>query len=207
MISLAALAVFSGLSLNLFLSFALGAAGVAGDALPRGETQRQLPLFQLGFMFVAALFLWMFFSVAIPPYWRGFAEYFLFFPLSALVCLGLEFCGERMLSRVAAKTKEPMRMIKVFSAFTAYDGLVPASFMITFILAANLADAVVLALFFALGNVAAMLILNEIRRRSTLEWVPRCLRGSPLILISMGLLVLVSTSAAGICFKILEVFR
>ena len=97
--------------------------------------------------------------------------------------------------------------LKVFSAYTAYDGLVPASFMITFALAENFAGAVVLSLFFALANLAAMLILNEIRRRSALEWVPRCLRGSPLILISMGLLSLLSASAAGICFKILEVFR
>jgi len=206
MISLAALAIFAGLSLNLVLSFALGAAGVAGDALPRDETKRRLPLFQLGLMFVAVLFLWLFFSFAIPPYWKGFAEYFLFFPLSALVCLGLEFFGERMLLRAAAKNKEPLRVRKVFSAFTAYDGLVPASFMVTFILAVNFADALVLALFFALGNLTAMLILNEIRRRSTLEWVPRCLRGSPLILVSMGLLALISASAAGICFRILEVF-
>ena len=209
MIPLAALAVFSGLTLNLLLSFALGAAGVAGDVLPKGETKRQLPLFQLCLLFIAVLFLWVFFSFIIPPLWMGFSKYFLFFPLSALVCMGLKFSAERLFSRASSKAgnEVPFRLRKGFSAYTAYDGLVPASLMITFALAGSFAGAVILALFFAIGNLAAMLILNEIRRRSTLEWVPRHLRGSPLILISMGLLALVCASAAGICFKILEVFQ
>jgi electron transport complex protein RnfA len=95
---------------------------------------------------------------------------------------------------------------KQFFAFTAYDGLVPVSLLITLALADTFAGAAVLALFFALGNLMAIIILNEIRRRSSLEWVPRFLRGSPLILISMGLLSLIFASAAGICFKILEMF-
>jgi electron transport complex protein RnfA len=95
---------------------------------------------------------------------------------------------------------------KVFSAFTAYDGIVPVSLVITLILAANFREAFVLVLFFVLGNVTAMLILFEIRRRSEMELVPRYLRGSPLIFISMGLLSLISASAAGLCLKILEVF-
>ena len=202
MISLAALAVFSGLSLNLLLSFALGAAGVAADTHPKSETRRQLPLFQLGVLFIAVLFLWIIFSHIMPPLWMGFSEYFLFFPFSALICMGFELFREKVLSQ-----KFPKTGVKAFSAFTAYDGLVPASFLITFALAESFADVTVLALFFALGNLAAMLILNEIRRRSTFEWVPRYLRGTPLVLISMGLLSLVSASAAGICFKMLEVLR
>ena len=209
MISLAALAVFSGLSLNLILSFALGATGIARDTLPKGQASRQLPLFQLVLLFVSVLFLWMFFNFVIPPAWLGFSEYFLFFPLSALVCMAFEFVAEKLFPRMAAREGNtvPFRLKKVFSAFAAYDGLVPASLIITFALAGNFKSAAVLSLFFALGNLAAILILNEIRRRSTLEWVPRHLRGSPLVLISMGLLALVSASVAGICFKILEVFQ
>ena len=222
MIPLAALAVFSGLSLNLLLSFAIGAAGIAGDVFPKAETKRQLPLFQLVLLFIAVLFLWMFFSFMLPPHWMGFSVYFLFFPLSALVCMGLESFTERLFSR-RGNTDAPRgrndasvstgaqyrryRIKKVFSALTAYDGLVPASLIITFTLAGSFAGAFVLSFFFALGNLAAILILNEIRRRSNLEWVPRHLRGSPLILISMGLLALVSAFAAGICFKILKVFQ
>ena len=199
MIYLAALAVFSGLSLNLLLQLALGMVGIARDVLPKGETRRKLPLFQLGILFAAVLFLWVFFTYIVPPFWRGFSEYFLFFPLSAFICMGLEALKERMFPKAGS-------MKKVFPALTAYDGLVPAAFILTYALAGNFAGAVVLALFFVLGSLAAMLILNEIRRRSTLEWVPKYLRGSPLIFISMGLLSLIFGTVAGICFKILEIF-
>ncbi|MCL2231459.1 MAG: hypothetical protein FWB99_04225 [Treponema sp.] len=201
MIFLAALAVFSGLSLNLLFSFALGAAGAAGKTIPKGAKQ-PVPLYQLGVMFLSVLFLWVFFSFAVPPFWMGFSMYFLFFPLSALVCMGFEFSCERLFP----KSAEALSAQKIFSAFTAYDGLVPASLLLTFILAGTFFGALVLSLFFALGNLTAMLILNEIRRRSALERVPRFLKGSPLILISMGLLALISASVAVIGFRILEIF-
>jgi electron transport complex protein RnfA len=76
--------------------------------------------------------------------------------------------------------------------------------LITLTLSPSLAGSLVLALFFALGNLAAIIILNEVRRRSTLEWAPRFLRGSPLILVSIGLLSLVSGAAAFIFYKILD---
>jgi len=203
MIPLAALAIFSGLSLNLLLSFALGAAGVAGDKVPKGQTKKELPLLQLGFLFGAVLFLWVFFNWLLPPFWKNFSEYFLFFPLSALMCMGLELLRERIVPRVFPGIGS---MRKVFSAYTAYDGLVPASLIITFSLAWNFASAFVLALFFVFGILISILVLNEIRRKSTLERTPRFLRGSPLILVSMGLLSLVSAGAAVLCFKILEIF-
>jgi len=205
MISLAALAIFSGLSLNLLLQFALGTAGAAGDRPYRGR--RELPLFQFGIMFISVLLLWIIFSDILPPSWRGFLEYFLYFPLSALVCAGLELLGERVLLRIIPRMQPKFEGIKkVFSACTAYDGLVLVSLIITLAISGSFAGAFVLSLFFALGNLTAMLVLNEIHRKSTMELVPRFLRGSPLILISMGLLSLISASAAGIFYKILEVF-
>lgn len=210
MIPLAGLAVFSGLSLNLLLQFALGTTGVASDSSHKKDPGRRLPLEQFGILFVSVLFLWILFNYMVPAYWRGFSEYFLYFPLSALVCMGFELLCERILPRLlpqnsADKNPKPGEK-KIFSAISAYDGLVPASLMITSFVADSFTGAFVLALFFAAGNLAAMLILNEIRRRSALEWVPRYLRGSPLILVSMGLLSLISASAAGICLKILEIF-
>jgi electron transport complex protein RnfA len=117
--------------------------------------------------------------------------------------MGFEFLGERIFLRFFPSHGG---MKKVYSAFTAYEGLVPASLIITFLVAANFKSALVLTLFFAIGNLVAIIILDEIRRRSTLEWVPHYLKGSPLILISMGLLSLISVSVAGICFRILEIF-
>ena len=192
MISLSALAVFSGLSLNLLLQFALGVTGVTGDTRER----KRVPFIQLGIMFISIIFLWVLFNVMMPFQWRGFSEYFLLFPFSALVCMFLERFGKKIL---------PKFRNKAFNALTAYDGLVPVSVIITLSLAGNFLYAFVLALFFVLGNLAAIFILNEIRRKSSLERVPGFLRGSPLILISMGLLSLITGAAAGICFKILEV--
>ena len=199
MIPLAGLAVFSGFSLNLFLSCALGVAGVAGETAPKGGIKNQLPFFQFGVLSVSVLILYILFGYILPASWFGFLAYFLFFPLSALSCLGLEFLGKRFLPKQAG-------FMKMFSALTAYDGLVPASLIITFQMALNLLDALILTIFFVLGIMVSMLILNEIRRRSAFERVPRHLRGSPIIFISMGLLSLISVSVAGICFRILEGF-
>jgi len=203
MINIAGLAVFSALSLNLLLQFALGTAGAAGDTGHKKNVKRELPLIQFCILFTSTLVLWVFFRYLLPGFWRGFSEYFLFFPLSALVCMGLELFVERVLPKLFSKFT---RLKKSFSAITAYDGLIPASLIITFIVAETFTDALVISASFALGNLAAMLTLNEISRRSTLEWVPKYLRGTPLILISMGLLSLISILAAGIFFKILEVF-
>ena len=192
-ISLAALAVFSGISLNLLLSFAIGAAKAAGET----ESKKTIPIFQLGIMFIAILFLWFLFTAIIPPQWRFFGAYFLFFPFSALVCMVLEGIAARFFKGFKSK---------VFTAFTGYDALVPVSLLITLSLAADFLQAFVLTLFFVLGNMIAMIILNEVRRRSRLEKVPEYLRGSPLLLISMGLLSLITGTTAVICFRILEMF-
>jgi Na+-translocating ferredoxin:NAD+ oxidoreductase subunit A len=203
MVYIAGLAIFSGLSLNLLLQFALGTAGAVADTGHKKNAKRELPLIQFCILFVSMIFLWVFFEYFLPAFWRGFSEFFLFFPLSALVCMGLERLIERILPRIFSKFKG---MRKSFSAITAYDGLVPASLIIIFIAAEAFTDVLVIALFFVLGNLTAMLTLNEISRKSSLERVPKFLRGTPLILVSMGLLSLISIFAAGIFLKILEVF-
>jgi len=203
MINMAGLAVFSALSLNLLLQFALGTAGAAGDIGHKANTKRELPIIQFCIFFVSTLVLWVFFNYLLPGFLSGFSVYFLFFPLSAIVCMGLELFVERGLPRIYPKFTG---LKKSFSAVTAYDGLIPASLIITSIVAETFTDALVISLSFALGNLAAMLTLNEINRRSALEYVPKHLRGAPLILISMGLLSLISAFAAGIFFKILELF-
>jgi electron transport complex protein RnfA len=192
--NLAFLAVFSGLSLNLMLHFALGATGAAAD---HPGNEKILPsVIQMGILFLSVLFLWIAFHI-LPSFPGGFLEYFLFFPLSALVCMGLEKGIFRLFPKVAEGDR-------LFPALSAYDGLASMALVITYTLALGFAEALVLSFCFALGNLSAILILGEIRRRSALEWTPRRLRGSPLMLISMGLLSLVSGLAAGICFTILN---
>jgi hypothetical protein len=140
--NLALLAVFAGLSFNMILHFALGAAGVAVD---RPGTEKILPsIMQMGILFVSVLLLWMVFYI-LPSFPGGFLEYFLFFPLSALVCLGLEQGVFRLFPKMAGGER-------LFSAFTAYDGLASLALFFTYTLALGFAEALVLSFFFALGN-------------------------------------------------------
>ena len=206
MIYLASLAVFAGFSLNLLLQFVLGMTDLVKDSFPKSEVSAgveiEIPFFQLGLLFISILFLWVFFSYIVPPFWNLFSMYFLFFPVSALVCLGLERSAKTLLLHIVFKKTE---IKTVFSAISAYNGLVPAALIITITLARHFGDAVVLALFFSLGNLAAIIVLDGIIKRSVLEPVPPYIRGTPLILISMGLLSLISASAAAVLLRILIV--
>jgi electron transport complex protein RnfA len=187
------LAVFAGLSLNLMIQCALGVSGAAEPA--KDGKRRPLPLFQLACLFAAVFVLWIVYSAILKPLSRGFLDFFLFFPLCVLACLGLEALWKLLFPKKPA--------IRVFRALTAYDGMVPVSLIMTVNLATGAADAIVLSFFFAAGCLLSLLILGEIRRRSALEWVPRYIRGSPLALISMGLLSIIFASVAWICLRIL----
>ena len=204
MITFASLAIFSGLSLNLLLQFALGTAAAIKDDYPNTEMNRNVPFLQLGILFLSVLFLWVFFSFLVPPFWNVFALFFLFFPLSALVCFALEALAKIIFRRFFPQYSNLVKI--VYPALTAYEGLVPISLIITITLARSFSAAIVFSLFFSIGNMTAMLILNEIHRRSDLEWVPGYIRGTPLMLISMGFLSIISTAAAIILFRILEIF-
>jgi len=187
----ASLAVLAGLSVNLILQFGLAAG--SGVGFGEDETKRRvIPYFPLALLFIAVLALWTFYYL-LAPLWGGFLEYFLFFPLSALSCTGLEALGRRFLPQIKAAGLPPVQ--------TAYGGLVPAALILTTRLALNFADALVLSFSFALGCLLCFLILAEVRRRSALEQVPRFLRGAPLALISMGLLSL-ATGAVALVFSV-----
>lgn len=191
---LAALGVFSGLSLNLIVQFALGIGGLTGPA--RGNKGA---LIQGTIMFLSCLILRLFCSLVPVPFMGGLLEYFLLFPLSGLLCLALESAAARMFPDFSA----PSRM---FSALTGYDGLVFLSLLITLRLALSFSETLVLSSCFALGCILAIVILNEIHRRSGLERIFPYLRGSPLLLISIGFLSLIFASSARIFFRILKLF-
>ena len=184
------LAVFAGLSANLILQFALGAG--------RLGKEMELPLFQIIGLFVSVLFLWIIYTYILNFLPWEFLGFFLLFPLSVLACLGFESLEKRIFPQ-----KERIRL---FSALTAYEGLVPASLFLTVILAINFLDALILSFFFAVGCLLGVFIIKEISHRADLEKIPNSLRGVPLTLISMGLLSMIFSSAAWICYKVLESF-
>jgi len=81
--------------------------------------------------------------------------------------------------------------------------MVGAALFITLGLANGFAQAAMLSFCFFAGAALVVLIAGEIRRRSAMEAVPRCLKGGPLVLIAMGLLSLVLTSLSLVFYAVL----
>ena len=181
------LAVFAGLSLNLILQFAIG-TGAAGKG-------NDLPVFQTINIFISVMVLWILHTYLFSFFSWEFAIFFLFFPFSVLVCLAFE----NLETRLFAKNKR----VRLFSGITAYEGLIPASLILTVNTALNFFDAVILSFFFASGCLIAVICIREIRRRCALEEIPAGLRGMPLVLVSMGLLSMIFSTAAWICYRVL----
>jgi electron transport complex protein RnfA len=182
-VQLAALAVFSSLAVNLLLHCGLGMREAVR------EDDKRLALLQAGLVFVSAFSLWAVFSYIL---FLGFFAYPLLFPLSVLVYAGLErLLVQGLLKRENAETQ----------AAGSSGSICAAALFLTLHLASGFDEALVLSLGFAVGVLLSRLILAEIRRRSRMEAVPRFLRGSPLTLISMGLLSLIFSSAALIFYQ------
>jgi electron transport complex protein RnfA len=187
--ALASLGLLSGLSLNLLLQCGIGIGGIAA----KREEEFFVSRIQIGIFFVSVPVLWLFFFFI--PSLPDFYGYILLFPLSIIFLCGLELL-------VSLGTGKPVRGL--FDPVTSYDGLGAAALFITMNTASRFVEAVVLSAGFSLGLLLSLLVLREIRRRSRMEAVPRFLRGSPLILVSMGLLSLVSGVLAVIFFRTLE---
>ncbi|MDR3161058.1 MAG: hypothetical protein LBU28_05520 [Spirochaetaceae bacterium] len=195
MSALGALGVLSGLSLNLVLQFGLGIRRAALQEEEEEDVFRFSPL-PWGIIFLSVPLLWFFFASIVAPLSLGSFEYLLVFPLCALTAGGLERAAGRFFPQFVTDPS-------LFNPRTAYNCLLPAALMVVIGLAVSLVDAVVLSLGFSLGIFLAFLILREIRRRASLERVPRLLRGAPLMLISLGLLSLIFSSLGFICMRIL----
>jgi electron transport complex protein RnfA len=215
---LAALGVFSSLSLNLVLQFGLGMRGISAGR----RRNHPVPFLEAGVIFLSVLILWLFLTYVLAPLQLGFFWYILLFPLSALACAGVERFLTRLVPVQAAGDENrgsppefsadavyrspegKKRNPRLFRGISAYDGLVPLALLLTLNVGITFVEAAVLSLGFALGILLASLILKEIRRRSSLEAVPSLLRGDPITLISMGLLTLIFGFAAAMFFNALR---
>jgi electron transport complex protein RnfA len=228
MSALAALAIFSGLSLNLLLQFGLGIREII--ALTGGDSQSPDRQREWGgiaspgwiVLFATVLILWLFFSYVLISPAFGFLESFLLIPATMIVStvLNLVFAYFFPGGKITLKPKvRPSRAPFNFRAFiegarfgealfsgSSCSGLASASLFLTLRLALNLAEALALTAGFSLGVLLSALILREISRRSSLEAVPESFRGAPLTLISMGLLSLIFSSVSAIFLRVLGVF-
>jgi electron transport complex protein RnfA len=111
--------------------------------------------------------------------------------------LGIEYLSNRFV------LLHPVKDIFIFWNIFRSSALVTAALFVTLSIAGGLAEAIVLSFGFTSGIALALAIAGEIRRRSEMEAVPRFLRGGPLVLVTLGLLSLVFTSAALMFFEVL----
>jgi electron transport complex protein RnfA len=191
--NLAALAVFSGLSLNLMVHLGIGIR----DFNQEPSRPVRFTLFQWAVLFVSIAALWCLFTYIFTPLSLGFFEYFLLFPLAAGTGKLWESLFVRLFSREEAEKR-------LFSISSSYNALVITALIVTIRLAGSFIEALVMALGFSLGALAALFILRAILSRFSGETVSPTLRGAPLLLISLGLLALILSSLSVIFFRLLK---
>ena len=189
-IPLALFVIFSGLSMNLMLQCGLGIRGAASS----GNNSVGNTLEKLVIIFVSIVLLWVFFAKIISAFSSEPVIYVLIFPFGSIVYEGFEYLAYHFLLK-----KEVER--DCYISFC--NGITVAALFICLNIANSFFEAAALSFGFVSGIFLSFMIIREIRRRSVLESVPRFLRGSPLILISMGLLSLVFTTSALMLFRMM----
>jgi electron transport complex protein RnfA len=228
MSALAALAVFSGLSLNLLLQFGLGIRELIDLADLKPESpppQREWEgLASTGWIvvFLTALILWLVFTYLLVITAFDFLESFLLLPAALMVSAALRavfayfFPGGKITLHTGVPWERPALMLRrlmtragfgeALTRGSSCNGLALASLFMTLRLARSLGEALALTAGFSLGALLAAAILREINRRSSLEAAPALVRGAPLALRSMGLLSLIFSSISAIVLRVLGVF-
>jgi len=217
------LAIFSGLSMNLILRFGIGLQQIASGrdsvpsgSAPSGKNSGWVFFIWPGIYFVSVLLLWLFFSSVQSVLFLGFVEYILVFPVSSLFFSVIEYLVKRLNKSLGGEII-PLDCFSfmgdcggvlhnVLHNAVANGAMAGSALFIILGLSGGIAEAATLSFGFSAGAALAVLIIGEIRRRSLMEAVPRCLKGGPLVLVTMGLLSLVFTSAAVIFYTVLGAY-
>ncbi|MCL2442440.1 MAG: hypothetical protein FWD13_03130 [Treponema sp.] len=189
-IPLLLLFIYSGFTINLVLQCGLGIKGIVESKAPLNPTT----FIKLGLIFFSIILLWFFFSRIIYSMISGIFVYVILFPVSALVYEGLEFL---ILRYIPKKDQEDESFISFPSGITA------VSVFICICMAGGFIETLIMAFGFTSGIFIVNLIIREIRRRAALEAVPASMRGKPLILVAMGMLSLIFTTASLLIFRMI----
>jgi electron transport complex protein RnfA len=185
-----ALVFFTALSLNLLLNFALGVK----EMISRERSPAINRYYPWIILFLTTAILWIFFAVILRPL-GGLLDYLLVFPLAALGSLALE----KLLFQLFPSLGDNQNVFKIGSS---YNGLSTAALVLTLHFAFNFGEALLTSFAFAAGGLLAYLIIKEVQKRSFLESIPYGLRGTPILLISMGILSLIFSAASVLLLKI-----
>jgi electron transport complex protein RnfA len=195
MIRLAALGICASLAMNLMVQFGLGLGLLAGG----GEDRPPAPRFPwAAAFFISLFFLWLFFTYALTPLGLGFYWYLLLYPLSAAAVRGFEMLGSWGGPKFFPRAFRQFPLLKP----PGWTEFLCLGLLISLHLALSPLEALFLAFCFTLGLLFSLTVLQEILRRSRFEAVPPFLRGSPLALISLGLLSLIFSSVSIVFFNL-----
>jgi electron transport complex protein RnfA len=174
------LALFAALSSNLIFQFGLGLSSLGR----LGSASARLFAFRASALFCSVMTVWI---------------VVFYLPLSMVMgnvlLLPLAVLSHGLYGNALKRFFLPKEEIQ---EDYAQNGLSLVASYLTLTLASSPAEALALALGFSLGLLFSFLIIREIEKRSRLEAVPPFLRGSPLLLISMGFLSLIFSSAAAL---------
>jgi len=183
--------IYSVFSINLVLQCALGIKGAAESKMPFNISV----LVKLCLIFISVISLWFFFSRILYSLFSGLFIYVLLFPVSAIIYDGLEYLIFRFVLKKDAKSE---------SVISFPNGITAVAVFVCIIIAGNFLEALILSFGFTSGIFLVNLIIREIRRRAALEAVPVFMHGKPLVLITMGMLSLVFTTASLLLFRMID---
>jgi len=189
-----ALVFFAALSLNLFLNFGSGIR----EFLPQKQAHSEMVYYPWLVLFASTLLLWVLFA-GILSFFGGIFDLILILPLTALTSAALEQFVFNFFPRYKDMEVKPAFL---FTAGSSYHELTAVAVLLSLHFALSFADALLLSFAFSAGSLMAFLIIREIQKRSSLETIPHGLRGTPIIMISMGLLSLVFSAVSVLFLKI-----
>jgi len=192
--------IYSAFTVNLLLQCGLGIKGVidskdSSDSAVSMQSGLDLASFiKSGIIFLTVLLLWFVFSRLIFP--LGILIYILLFPVSFIIYEAFEY----LIFRYVLKKKNEIEENVHFPG-----GVTAVAVFFCINMANNFLETIILSFGFTSGIFFVSLIIREIRRRAALEAVPFFLRGKPLVLVTMGMLSLVFTTASLILFRIIGI--
>ena len=201
--ALLALLFFAALSLNLILTFSLGIR----EIILRERISIISVYYPWFIIFVSTSLLWVFFA-RILFFTAGIFNYLLMLPFAVLAGFALEKLFFYAINEL--KKHPPYKELLIdaadnpgmFTIGSSYSAMTAVALFLTIHFALSFADALVLSFAFSAGGLLAFIILKEIQKRSFLEAIPYGLRGTPILLISMGLLSLIFSAASVLFIKI-----
>jgi electron transport complex protein RnfA len=186
------LVIFSAFNMNLALQCALGIKGASESR----NCSSKSTFVNLCVIFFAVIILWSFFTVMSFLVIEGIFIYILIFPVSFIAYEGIQYLFLKYLTKNDIGNES-------FVCFPG--GITAAAVFVCFNIANNFLETVMLSFGFTSGIMIVFLIIREIRRRAALEAIPQYLGGNPLILISMGLLSLVFSTASLLVLRIIDI--